>query len=209
MQFSKKATSLIEAIIIMTIVSFGVIWLYDFYISSEKLASTTNKRIKAIQISREWLEGVTNIRNTNWLLYGADYQNCWNVQSYRIECIGNSTFTYDIRPWSYIISQNTENRWHLDWIIAPFWAYPDLIYRNEFWVEIASDGFYNQQTTPAFINPPYTREIIISYPEDTNSDGNSDSNDDKMHIKSLVQWGTSGTHRVELSHTLTNWKNKN
>jgi len=53
MQFSKKATSLIEAIIIMTIVSFGVIGLYDFFISSEKLADNTNKRIKAIQISRE------------------------------------------------------------------------------------------------------------------------------------------------------------
>ena len=208
MQFSKKATSLIEAIIIMTIVSFGVIGLYDFFISSEKLADNTNKRIKAIQISREWLEGITNIRNTNWLLFGADYQNCWNVQSYRIECIGNSTFTYDIRPWSYIISQDIENRWHLDGISAPFWTYPEQVYRDEFWVEIDSDGFYNQQVTP-FTNPPYTREIIISYPEDTNGDGNADSNDDKMLIRSLVQWWVSNNHKVELTQTLSNWKNKN
>lgn len=208
MQFSKKATSLIEAIIIMTIVSFGVIWVYDFFISSEKLAQTTNERIKAIQISREWLEGITNIRNTNWLLYGADYQNCWNVQSYRIDCIGNTTFTYDIRAWSYIIRQDSENRWHLDWITSAFWAYPEQSYRDEFWVQIGTDGFYNQQTTP-FANPIYTRQIIISYPEDTNSDGNADSNDDKMLIRSLVQWDVADTYKVELTQTLSNWKNKN
>lgn len=213
MQFSKKATSLVEAMIIMAIVSLWVAWVYDFFISSERLANNTSDRIKAIQIAREWIEGITNIRNTNWLLYGWDYANCWNTQGYDINCIwdvDNSTdpTSTDIAPGSYIISQDSEFRWNLD-EITTWETYFQGAYRTDFWIEIWANWFYNQQTA-GYPDPTFTREIIISYPEDTNSDGSNDSNDEKMFIRSFVQWGTSvPPHKVELTTTLTNWKNKN
>jgi len=210
MQFSKKATSLVEAMIIMAIISLWVAWVYDFYISSERLAANTSDRIKAIQIAREWIEWITNIRNTNWLLFGGDYTNCWNVQSYDIACIGDSSTTRDIANWSYIISQDTEFRWHLNEIIT--WdTYFGGTYRRDYWAEITANWFYNQQVSPPWYpNAYFTREIIISYPDDTNWDGTNDSNDEKMFVRSFVQWGdTTPPHRVELTTTLTNWKNKN
>ena len=208
MQFSKKATSLVEAMIIMTIVSLWVAGVYDFFITSERLAENTSQRIKAIQVAREWIEAVTNIRNTNWLLYGWDYQNCWNVQGYDIKCISDPGDTYDITPISYIVNQDVDNRWHLDWVTT--WeTYFQWSYRTDFWVEITAEWFYDQRVT-GYPNPEFTREIIISYPEDTNWDGTNDSNDEKMFVRSLVQWGVnSPPHKVELSTTLTNWKNKN
>ncbi len=206
MQFSKKATSLIEALIIMTVVSFGIVWVYNFFVSSERLADNTNKRIKAIQIAREWIEWITNIRNTNWLIYPGDYENCWNVQNYNINCIWDNSFAYDISPWSYIIRQDSEFRWHLDGKSTAT-TFPALEYRQRFWVEITANGFYNQQIAD-YANPAYTREIIISYPVDTNTDGSNNSNDEELLVRSLVQWGVASQHRVELSHTLTNWKNK-
>lgn len=209
MQFSKKATSLVEAMIIMAIVSLWVAWVYDFFISSERLANNTSDRIKAIQIAREWIEWVTNIRNTNWLLYSGDYQNCWNVQSYDIDCIWDITFDEDIRAGSYIISQDSEFRWHLD-EITTWEIYGQWTYTTDYWIEITSTWFYNQIVSTWVADSLYTREIITSYPEDTNWDGTNDSNDEKMFIRSLVQWGNNiPPHRVELTTTLTNWKNKN
>jgi len=55
--------------------------------SSQKLANSTALRIEAIQIARDGLESFTNIRNTNWVRFAADYENCWNVLHYDINCI--------------------------------------------------------------------------------------------------------------------------
>lgn len=182
-----------------------MVWVYNFYISSERLADTTNNRIKAIQISREWIEAMTNIRNTNWLLYGADYENCWNTLDYRIECIADSPGAVYIEPGSYIIYNDTDLRWKLN--PTATWSYNTPPYRQNYWVEIGADGFYNQSIT-WYPDPEFTREIIISYPEDTNGDTFSNSDDEKMLVRSFVQWWRADTHKVELSIMLSNWKNK-
>lgn len=55
--------------------------------SSNKLADSTGKRIEAIQIARDGLEAFTNIRDTNWIKFAADYENCWNTLNYDSNCV--------------------------------------------------------------------------------------------------------------------------
>ena len=60
--------------------------MYKIYTESVRLSDLTAQRLQAIQIAREGIEAVENIRNTNWILYSADYKNCWNTLNYNEAC---------------------------------------------------------------------------------------------------------------------------
>jgi Tfp pilus assembly protein PilV len=212
-KITKAATSVIEAMVIMLIVVTGVIWMYNIYIESIRLSDVTAQRLQAIQIAREWVEAVENIRNTNWILYAADYKNCWNTRDYSNLCIWNDALNTDIEEWNYIIYQNTSSRWQLDRIptatVAPSIDNFSQAYRDTFEVFRDNEWFYTQSwsTTPATpktsISPIFTREIRISYPS-------PDSNANTMDIKSIVQWPSRSDkpHEIILDLTLANWKDK-
>jgi len=114
MQISEKASSLIEVMIAMLIITVWIIWLYTINDSAQKLSSGVKNRIQAVSIAREWLEATTNIRDTNFKIYPWDTKNCWNIQNYVATCLWDTSSTNRIQTWSYIIYQNTDNRWYLE-----------------------------------------------------------------------------------------------
>ncbi len=206
MNINKKATSIVEAMILMMILVTWVTWMYNVYMSSVKLEKANSNKIIAINIAREWIEAMKNIRDTNWIIFSSDKDNCWNSLNYNALCVWDNTDTYDITSWSYKIYKNTENRWTLLWTTLS--NYSVATYRNEHRVWIDSKGFYTQTWTVNNLTPLFTREIKISYPEDTNWDTLFDSNDEKMEVRSLVQRRDSNSqaiHKVELVENLSNW----
>ena len=174
-------------------------------------------KIQAIWIAKEWIEALTNIRDTNWLLFGSDYKNCWNTLNYNNSCIciNNNTWCNtskinDIKNnKKYKIYKNsTNNRWYLSPAIT--WTYQDTNYRiwNEVWLD--SDWFFTQSWSVDKLIPLFTREIKIEY-INTDSVVWNDSNDEQMKITSLVQWGDNSSntpHKIELSTILSNYINK-
>lgn len=198
MKYSVQATSIIEAIIILMIVVTGTVWVYKNLDASQKLANTTWNRIQAIQIARDGLEWVTNIRDTNWLLYGADYENCWNTLNYNSTCIGNTT-SPKIWTGSYKIYKNTNNQFELS--IHPTWDYTQTSYQSTYEVFRDTDGFYTQSGSVTNLYPPlFTREIQISYPTA-----------DSMKVIALVSWldnAKQTPHVLRMETQLTNWKSK-
>ena len=103
MKNSKKATSIVEAIIVMLIITAWITWVYNILVQYQKLSDSTKHKINAIEIAKEWIESMKNIRNTNWLLYSIDTANCWNTLNYNNSCLWDSSLTNDIWSWSYII----------------------------------------------------------------------------------------------------------
>lgn len=91
MQKNTRATSIIEAMIVLMIVVSGITGVYTLMSSSQNLVTATENRIEAIQIARDGIEALTNIRDTNWLMFGADRDNCWNVLNYNTACVGDSS----------------------------------------------------------------------------------------------------------------------
>jgi len=71
--------------------------------SGQELSSATVHRIQAINLSREGIEGVMNIRNTNWLRISSEYARCWKVDNYNTDCTGDSTHSYDIPNGNHIL----------------------------------------------------------------------------------------------------------
>ena len=209
MNKNKKATSIIEAIVMILILLIWILGLFNIYTKSYNLSTSTKNKIEAIEIAREWIEAMENIRNTNWILLWADSKNCWNVSNYNNDCVWDNWSTHDITNWMYKIYTDANWRWTLtksSWLTSK--NYSDSNYRNFFRVNVDTNWLYTQSWWTTFA-PLYTREINISYPEDTNWDWTNNSNDEKMQINSIVMWVDShwsSAHIVDLESMLTNWK---
>jgi hypothetical protein len=175
---------------------------YNILNGGQKLSTTSENRIKAINIAREWVEAVENIRDTNWIKFSSDYNNCWHVKDYNVWCVGTGNGTFP--AGSYILTQSG-TLWTLSGTIIPL-SY-DVGYRSQFPIFLDVDGLTrsygnNINCTPlktSDCKTIFTREIIISYPSL-----------DHMKVNSIVKWmdgsKTSGEHIINLETILTNWK---
>lgn len=202
--------------VIMMIIVAGVVWMFKVFTQSQKLSNSTENKIQAIQIAREWIEAMKNIRDTNWILYWSDTANCWNVLNYNNACVGipagdNTTTDISRSNETYKVYQDpTSNRWILEEKATPETLFSNTDYRNEMEVWYDANWFFTQSWTLIVeeLKPLFTREIQVRY-IDTNSDSTVDSNDEKMEVTSLVQWvdsSSSEPHKVEFTTVLTNWK---
>ena len=203
MFLTKKATSIVEVVIILLIVVSWVVWMYQIYGNSQKLSNSTTNKIQAIQMAKEGIEAIKNIRDTNSNLFASDTKNCWNVLNYNNSCVWNNTTANDISVWSYKIYKNNDNRWYLESKTSHAAKYKDSWYRNNFKVWLDSDWFFTQSWATTEIKPLFTREIIISYPNTWSS------NDEKMEVLSIIMWkdlASNKPHKVEFKAILTNWK---
>lgn len=198
MKFSQKGTTIVEAIIVMMIISVWVIGMYDIFSRSQKLSDSSVYRLQAISMAKEGIEAITNIRDTNWLLFPANTDYCWNTVDYSSSCI---TTDSDIPSGSYVIFKWANDRWSLSGSNI-HWDYSSVAYRNAYKVHLDSNGFYTQSWGVA-IKPLFTRELQISYPPDAWTPL------EKMNIKSIVRWkdnSGSAPHEIILESLLTNWK---
>ena len=101
---SQRGNSIIEVMVVIIILTIGITGAYNIISSGQKLSSTAENRIKAINIAREGLEAVENIRDTNWIKFSSDYNNCWKVKNYNVGCIGVAGKEY--ASGSYILIQS-------------------------------------------------------------------------------------------------------
>lgn len=212
MKYSLKATSIIESMIVLLIVVTGITGVYSLMTSSQKLANATERRIEAIQIARDGIEAFTNIRDTNWRLFAADYRNCWNTLNYNGSCVGSTGTSTDIQISStqwIILWQNTNKQFEIWLRNLPATAdFSNNTYRSRFAVELDARWFYTQGNTGTDMDPLFTREIQIDYLNAANvSQGWSASNNPKVEVTAIVMWNDNGRNeRLEMKTILTNWK---
>lgn len=209
---SNRASTLIEALVVLVIISLWILGSYNVFIESQQLSVSTKYRVEAIQIARDGLEAIQNIRDTNWILYAADRKNCWNVLNYDGNCVGDTTRNFDIElgnNQSFRIQRNAQNQFILD--VQNHGGnntISDTNFRNRFQIQKDARWFYTQGNGTNFV-PLFTREIQITYFEDTNGDTNMNSNDEKMRVNSIVQWidpSKTSPYTINMSTILSNWK---
>lgn len=205
-------TSIVEAIVVTLIITIWLTWMYNLFMKSQTMARTTWNRVQAIQMAREWLEAVINMRDTNALIYWWDMKNCWNSTNYNNLCIGDSANTNSTdfaNGGSYIVFQDTDSRWKLSQISWLVWGYiyTNPNYRTSFRVKKDALNMYTQSWGVDFL-PIFTREIKFTYSWATVPA----SNNDTVIVDSIVQWMESSStspYKVNLKVELTNWKGIN
>ena len=84
--------------VVLVILGLGITALLQTIGGGISYTRDTENKIKAINIAREGIEGMTNIRDTNWLRFSSDKINCWKVKDYSSSCIGNPLAPYPANP---------------------------------------------------------------------------------------------------------------
>ncbi len=196
----KRWSSLIEIMAMMAVLSMAITAMFSTVIWGIYFSRDSENRIKAINLAREWIEWVTNLRNTNWLRFSSDQANCWNIKDYQSACIGSwsyaslNSFGNSSVAAKYIL-KNENGAWYLTWTTSGSWL----------WVD--SNGYYfSSGTSPWDIlctierntdcRSPFTREIRILSGANT------------MTVTSIVDWNEQSAQNIILETTLTNWKSK-
>ncbi|MDD3120316.1 MAG: type II secretion system protein [Candidatus Gracilibacteria bacterium] len=211
MKKNNKGMSIIEIVCVLVILTSGIIGTYGIINAGNKLEVGTENKIKAINIAREGIEAVQNIRDTNWIKLSSDYTNCWNTKDYDATCIGNSSFG-NFYSGSYTLI-NDGFKWYLSGTLANGENYSSGTYRNKFTVYIDGNGL-TYQTGTLIPLPPlcdsflstncrtlFTRQINITPVTGTSQ---------KIKVESIVQWsdiGKTEPYTVKLETILTNRKN--
>ena len=224
MKKTKIATSIAEAIVVLTIIVLWLTWVYNIYTKSMDLTIAVENKIQAIQIAREWIEAVTNIRDTNWLIFSSDPKNCWKTFNYDDWCVWEddplSLARQDIvtnlnTSSNFKVYKNADDRWVLEREpIAAAWAYSNEQYRNFYRVNKDSDWLYTQDWWNPF-SPIYTRKIQITYINQNSNNpdtwtpfyNSSWETFEWLLVKSIVNWSSDwNISEIELQTILTNHK---
>lgn len=202
----KRWATMIELMAMLAIVGLGLWSMFSVITSGIYFAKDTEDTIRAINLAREGIEWVTNIRNTNWLRFSSDRQNCWNSSNYDAFCIWNAVSWDRLGAWRYTL-YTTNGLWYLSWstVIDPDSNWTG--YASAYRAIQDNTSFFNQTgsaTVPCNTAVQkncvslFTREIVLTVPAYTGT----------IYVKSIVRWNTKQRHKVELETTLTNWKSK-
>ncbi len=202
MKNKKSAFSIIESVVVIAILALWIIWVFWFFSRSRDFLDWVSAKIEAIEIAREWIEAVENIRNTNWLRFPWNKKFCWNVLNYNSSCIldnDQNTNAEKIKEGANYIVNNVEWVWMLeekDWS----WNFSNPEYRERFIVWKDNNWKYCQKLTSDCKKIPlnYTRKIQIK-----------ESDMQEMSVKVVVEWqdqSSSKPRKVEIDNLLKNYK---
>jgi hypothetical protein len=196
---TRRGNTIAEAAVVLIVLSFGIVETYGLLNGGGKLADTTESRIQAINLAREGIEAAENIRNTNWLKFSSDLDNCFDVANYNSACIGNGTHT-KLYAYSGSILTQIGGAWYLTGGVSTASG-----------VAFDANGLSVQGTGATLPRCGYSqsanclskffRTVSVSQ-EDTGANR-------KMVVTSTVSWRDSAKatpHTVTLQEVLTNWK---
>ena len=210
MKISKKATSIIEALVVTLIIVMWLTWVYSIFSKSINLTIGMQNKIQAIQIAREWIEAITNIRDTNWLLFPSNTDKCWKTFNYDSNCLYTTETNEEIWEASYRVYKDSNYRWILEKVTnSSLTEYSNVDYRNFYNVSLDSNLSYTQtwaEVTDNKIKQNVTREIRIESVNAITDDVSTIG--DWLKVTSIVQWKDSSStaiRKVEIESILTNY----
>jgi type II secretory pathway pseudopilin PulG len=195
---------MVELMASLAILSLGITALLQTLWGGILYANDTENNIKAINIAREWIETVINIRDTNWLRFSSDRTHCWIVKDYDATCIGDLT-PAEIGSWTYTVVW-ANWAWYLSWVasgVDPIGNWP--VYKEQFKVGVDAEWFYTQTGVSSIgcssertkdCLTSFTREIYIMVSWWT------------VNVQSIARWNLERPRSVTIQSTLTNWKSR-
>lgn len=207
---NRKWATIVELMVVLAILGLGITALLQTIGWGITYARDTENNIKAINIAREGIEAMTNIRDTNWLRFSSDKTNCWKVKDYAAGCIGNPAFPNWSAGIPWLISSGSytvypqSGVWYLSGASGvPYTTW--VTYKNEYSIWLDNAGFYTQtgiintscsSSLQQSCRTIFTREIRIT----------NWSSSGILNIQSVARWRDERPHSVILEMTLTNWK---
>ena len=219
---TKKAETLLEVIIAIFILSLGATTASNLVISAVQSNSFSRDNLVAMNLAKEGIEAVKNIRDSNWLKFSSDKTNCWNQMPGADDCAYGAGGGDDnrIKAGNYTVDLDTTS---MAWSLAEVGSVLTLdnantdnsAYQLSVADQIIGDQNNSNLTVPLYVSGSSTgtkskfyRMVQVKYIDETGAKIplSSDSNPDTMLVTSVVEWkGGSAIHNVTLKTILTNY----
>jgi len=210
----RSAESIIEVIMAIFVVATGSAAATSLVVSAMQSNGLSRDNLIALNLAVEGIEGMRNIRDSNWLKFGFNKELCWNMQPGKVECNdvdkikdGNYTLFLDTATMSWNLSDlPTTDILNLEGnatTAAQFQLYfmdlDDIKDTDGNGTATDDTDLYVAAGTPGVGTASrFYRMITLEYP-DGYSVGQS------VNVSVLVQWKGATVHQVRLNTTLTNY----
>lgn len=215
----RTAETLIEVVMAIFVVATGSAAATSLIVTAMQSNSFSRDNLIALNLAVEGIEAIRNIRDSNWLKFGYDKDNCWNMRPEMAQGSNCELAQNLIDKGNYTVDLNTSS---MNWLLSSTPASTlnlengvtadDEFYRLEFAdldPTVSTDGdpnltndrdIYTSSPSPSTGISQFYRMVTVSY--DT-----APETADEMTITSIVQWTTQGrVHQIVLNSKLTNYQ---
>lgn len=203
----KRAESLIETIVAITVIALGATATGVMVRTSILGNELSQDRMTALNLAKEGIEAVRNIRDTNWLRYELNQDACWNT----LQEPGVDITNCDLNPIDedyYELKLNLSNS-YFEYMLAD--TGDDDVFFDDYLLYECIIEDVDLEAGTLYANPTgapeaydceetvFYRMIYIDYETDLPTD-------DLMTVTSTVGWTTDGEQRsVSLMESIGNW----
>jgi len=198
-----KAESLIETLVAVFVLALSATAALGLMVSTMKTVDSVQDRVVAINLAREGLEAVRNVRESNWLEHSRERRDYWN-------CLGMSNCDNDKdliqNNTNYIVDFDSDTfRWQLTEKPTALDLEDDTLASSNkdyllFLEDFGDNGrFYTHNDNLGNAKESiFYRQITTRY---------LDTDEDVMEVKSRVEWHVDGNRvaHVELTTYLTDF----
>lgn len=212
----KPAETLVEVVMAVFIVALGSGAATTLVVSAMQANSFSKDNLIALNLAVEAVEGMRNIRDTNWIRYGFDKTNCWNLDPDPVlgaTCtapyaqIPEDTYSADLNP--------DTAAWYLRDVLNPLdldnasYSGTNEEYLLSFYDMDGVDSthdLYLPKTYLSIIGEPnsgdskFYRMVEITY------DTGDPATAEVMNVVVTVNWRQNTVHQVQLSTSLSNYQ---
>lgn len=228
-----RGETLLEVLIALVVLIIGSVTATSLILTSIKANLYNKDALQALNLAQEGIEYMRNLRDTNWIRFSANRQDCWNVKPGAANCLAANRLTEALPSNSgYALGTALSARLtpQLDlsngddavYLLKYYDLNPledsDGIDRKDSGnlPDVQDDYDYVATSHPSgtFVdNSKFYRSINIDYktigpaPTWTIGETADPAAADMMMVSSKVQWKDGGTvHQVVLSSALTRYR---
>jgi type II secretory pathway pseudopilin PulG len=202
---SRRAESLVESVIAITVITLSTTAALVLIQTSIRGNRVIGEKVVALNLALEGIEAVKNIRDTNYLNFASDPENCWDVIDATSVSECSTTADHMEEGTTYYLKRNLRNEEkRLQWVLETTSAFGDITHYEiddgsgtvitEFF---AQSGIEDVDTTFTVIEEDaYARAITFTASSDP---------DNYIDVTSTVTWENKGNeYSVSLTRTLSN-----
>jgi len=201
-----RGETLVEVLVAIGIL--GVVLITSFILVNRGVGTNVSvkNKIIAINIAREGIEGVRNIRDTNWLKYSGNRRNTWNWcightdnrysyyaihMDYSGSTCGGGGYKFNIMDPRDIAGSGHEND------VEKLDLANNSNYAEGFRLYLTPDKKYTHNNDSNNIKTIFYRQLILHFekppecdgnPQNGNSDNYTCTQNSRLHVISRVQW---------------------
>ena len=116
---TKKVFTVIEMLVVIVMIASWLLVMYWVINSGLSFVDYTRKKLIAVNIAREWIEAVYNIRDTNWTRWSWKRDKCW----LKVDPLVDKGWNWCeddpwMQSWDYVLKLKKSDAWQLYWMLS-------------------------------------------------------------------------------------------